>query len=578
MAKMAIHSDDSFNEAEEIRILSAKLEEKRRIKTFFKENDRTPNIDGFFELVAEDKTPQKQFVVQIKKINSIERKENPEKPGRYPYDLDTKFLYYIKEKVTENPAIYFVVDIDTSKIYYLYLSDDKLMSLDFEDKKTVRYWFQKEDILDDVEAFYNKMLAISIERNKMFVNKKPQEIMELQDAADYINTLLMGDLKTIKDTIFPGLWRFGIGYSPSCEVKIEHKSFAKPNTTINTVKNANLFGLYPQIKGTYKPEIGEYRDDSFFKSFDFTNQKTPMDYSKDVVQKTIKHFCENPPFEVLPTTILKEMAIEKMNIIHSFVGEGICDSVDEAIKDFHILISYLDYILDDRNSLQEMDIEKRKAVLNLINCAHSHCVGLSNFLLWGNLQEFAKKQKEKDFLTVRKSIFDLISFEDYGYILLLMELKRRNEKNIAPVRENVEESEDLVYEKNFFKCYYDELIQLYHETYNRVFDSNKYLFSRIVLYSLERNDKGFTMISRVSKAPKGTIELYYIDAEELKNNDKYAGLSICYRSLYGWNVGITQKTMFYDGVRCFLYQGICDALGLECQGLSINGINMKMFD
>ena len=72
---MAIHSEDSFNEAEEIRILSNKLEEKRRIKTFFKENDKTPNTDGFFELVAEDKTPQKQFVVQIKKVNSLEKKE-----------------------------------------------------------------------------------------------------------------------------------------------------------------------------------------------------------------------------------------------------------------------------------------------------------------------------------------------------------------------------------------------------------------------------------------------------------------------------------------------------------------------
>lgn len=578
MARMATHSENSFNEAEEIRILSAKLEEKHRIKTFFKENDKTPNTDGFFELVAEDKTPQKQFVVQIKKVNSIERKEKLEKPGQYPYDLDTKFLHYIKEKVTENPAIYFVVDIDTRIIYYLYLSDDKLMSLDFENKSTVRYWFQKKDILNDVDIFYEKMLAISLERNKMFVNKSAREIMELQDAADYINTFFLGDFKKIKDSVFPGLWRFGIGYSSECDVKVEHKSLAEPNNTMNTVKNANLFGLYPQIKGKYNPEIGEYREDSIFKSFDFTKQTTPLDYSKDVVHKTIKHYCENPPLEILPTVILKEMAFQKMNIIHSFVGEGKCNSVNEAIEEFYIMLSYLDYILDDKNSLQDSDAQRKKAIINIINCGYSHCVGLSNFLLWGNLQGFAKKQRDKESFSIRKAIFDIISFEDFGYFLLLEELQKRKEKSIDPVREHLEESENLENEKRFFGQYFDEVIRLYHETYYKVFDSNKYLFSRKVFYSLKRDDNGLYMISRVTEAPKGTIEIKYIEAEELEKNEQYPGLGICYQSMLSWNVGMNNNKLLYNGVRCFLYQGICDNLGFKCQGLSINGVSMKIFD
>lgn len=29
-------------------------------------------------------------------------------------------------------------------------------------------------------------------------------------------------------------------------------------------------------------------------------------------------------------------------------------------------------------------------------------------------------------------------------------------------------------------------------------------------------------------------------------------------------------TLYYDGIRCFLYQGICDALGIKCEGITIN--------
>ena len=215
MAGMAKHSESSFDESDAIRMLSQKIEEKHQFKTFFKENDKTANHDGFFELIDKDHTPRKQFIVQIKKSKSITRSSTNRHKGLYPYDLETKFLYFVKEKVTENPAIYFVVDIDNSRIFYLYLSDEKLMSLDFENKNSVRYWFCEDEILDDIDSFYYKMLQISSDRNKRFINKKPEEIAELQDAADYINTLLNGELKNIKKVVFPNLWRFGIGYTVS---------------------------------------------------------------------------------------------------------------------------------------------------------------------------------------------------------------------------------------------------------------------------------------------------------------------------------------------------------------------------
>ena len=66
---MAKHSESAFGEADAIRILEEKLEQNKTIKTFFKENDRTPNYDGVFELVGTSGDPKKQFIVQIKKTN-----------------------------------------------------------------------------------------------------------------------------------------------------------------------------------------------------------------------------------------------------------------------------------------------------------------------------------------------------------------------------------------------------------------------------------------------------------------------------------------------------------------------------
>ena len=69
---MAKHSESSFNEADAIRLLADLLESEHTIKTFFKENDRTPNLDGFFELVGNDGDPKKQFIVQIKKTKALD--------------------------------------------------------------------------------------------------------------------------------------------------------------------------------------------------------------------------------------------------------------------------------------------------------------------------------------------------------------------------------------------------------------------------------------------------------------------------------------------------------------------------
>lgn len=112
-AGMAKHSVSAFNEKSATRMLADFLEQKHTVSTFFKENDRTPNYDGTFELIGKDEAPTKQFIVQIKKVENLSPNVRGKNKDCYVYELDTSFLYYVKEKVTESPAIYFVVDIVT---------------------------------------------------------------------------------------------------------------------------------------------------------------------------------------------------------------------------------------------------------------------------------------------------------------------------------------------------------------------------------------------------------------------------------------------------------------------------------
>lgn len=86
------HTKNSFIEAKAIRILSEFIEEGGNVKTFFNENDKTPNHDGFFEILESDNAPKKQFIVQIKGTGNLQPISSGKNRGKYKYVLNTKFF------------------------------------------------------------------------------------------------------------------------------------------------------------------------------------------------------------------------------------------------------------------------------------------------------------------------------------------------------------------------------------------------------------------------------------------------------------------------------------------------------
>ena len=146
---------NDFNESTGNRILQGELEKNHRIKTFFNENDKTPNTDGYFEVLDRHGTSMKRFVVQIKTVNKLRQLRS----GEFSYSADTAFLQYILENIDQNPAVFFIVDIATLTVYFKFLSLDYLLSLKIGQKHRMTLHLNKKDSLNE-DAFFSICMSI----------------------------------------------------------------------------------------------------------------------------------------------------------------------------------------------------------------------------------------------------------------------------------------------------------------------------------------------------------------------------------------------------------------------------------
>lgn len=587
---MAKHSESAFDEAKEVRILSDVLESTHKIKTFFKENDRTPNHDGNFELVTNDGEPKKQFIVQIKKVSSLEKNDSGKNKGKYTYSLDTSFLYYVKEKVTESPAIYFVVDINYKRIFYLYLSDDKLMSLDFEGKEHVSYAFSDNEILSDIDSFYRELLAISERRNLKFLYKSSSEIAELQDAADYINNLFNGDFRIIKENCFPNLWRFGIGLTTSGQVEISCKDPDGKQVVLSNNSSANLFGLYPQYKGQTNSEIGEYRLSNWGAIIDCSGQGTPIEYTKRNVHSIIQKFCQNPPAKLLPSIALQERVYKRslsLNSLYSSSTQQLL--IDTLVKQFYCVLSYFDYLFFSVHEETDGEKQFKTMATNLLQL-QSNCIDICNPFMMNSIKnELTDYYRSKTVFKFNpQRVFKLVSINTINMLIDILELQSRNIKEIHLEWENTPQifcGKDINAINTFYSDYFAKLPKVYYEFYSNIFSrNNEYRFGCKVdyyLYFEESPYSGSKFSARINK--------YSFEEDQIViNNTMISGNS--FTELEKSN-GVISKTvtcnfcpsnsnqhLIYDGIRCWLYQGICNKLGFDIAGINLGeGTNETIF-
>lgn len=581
---MSIHSIESFNESEEINLLSSVLEAKHTIKTFFSANDRTPNHDGFFELVSSDLSPKKQFVVQIKKVEDLKPNTIGPNKGKYSYELKTNFLYYVKEKVTESPAIYFVVDIVTKRIFWLYLSDAVLMDLNFEGHLKVSYAFGEANVLSDVDVFTTKLNTIADERNRVFLKKTPEEIGEMQEAAEYINGLLDHDLSFIKKTMFPELWRFGVKASNTSDLSIEvHGNRIKPEVS-------SIIALYPQVKGVPDTGVREYyhEDTDLFNHIVLGGKSKPIEYCKETLHRIIKSFFEGRvPLNCLPDIALEELVakfIDESDRLFGVEHPSTLIRVDEAERRFCYLANYINLILSSDTISSEREKQIKEIILrNYLRGERNFCRLASHISISGGREAFQAFCADNPALP---SVFNPKMFEvmDRDYIqvyCVFHELRKRSIIEFSPVWtysnyllrmlpiEQFDKEVNVIIDR-----WFEKLPELYDNAYSKLFDKDKYRFKGKYVYRCEGKARESGQLAYVSSTvhvyPESAFQVFRDDGieDDFTEATKNKGIERIISGLI-FDEFLAGKSLYYDSICCLLYEGVCRELGYKPERLSI---------
>lgn len=583
---MSTHSIESFDETKAVSILKNFLESQRTIKTFFGENEKTPNHDGFFELINRQNLPQKQFIVQIKKASKLKKNVKGENKGKYVYKLKTNFLEYVKQKVTESPAIYFVVDIDEDRIFWLYLSDEVLMNMEFEGRETVSYPFTEDNIINDITSFTKILNHIVMQRNKAFLNKTKEEIAEMQETVEYLNYYLDHDLKAIKESVLPNLWRFGIKSSEDPGVSIGI------NNRTDLIECRNAVALYPQMKGTNDSGLKEYYldNENIFNFLTFDGKVNLKEYSRDSLHKIIISFFENGiPAKHLPNLVLFE-------ILNTFIARTSCffDDLNLQsiplinIKNHYMLLGkYLQYILTDSGTNSVERAFRNEIILKKEKGANSF-FDISRYkVLKDSFVAYMQTVQDENIL-FSPDLFSYITHDYYKYLDALVELEKRNIDTVPKIwdydwleickMDNQEYYSTITW---LFNKLLSQMPSVYAEAYENIFFCNNYKITNRYLYKTEQNKFNPTW-SRVSyyfeKFKSDHLTFTYnseIDKEIWFDDNKDEQLigSICgwdFQSIFSMYIPI------YTCLCCLLYNGICDALEFETRHIYISFNNCKV--
>ena len=100
---------------------------------------------------------------------------------------------------------------------------------------------------------------------------------------------------------------------------------------------------------------------------------------------------------------------------------------------------------------------------------------------------------------------------------------------------------------------------------------------------IQLNFETVTVIAnaRVYAGKNNSLDITYKKpiSKDFSDDDVQRGLiHIQSGELFGASLMNRIPTLYYDGIRCFLYQGICDALELKCEGININHRRERLFN
>lgn len=243
----AKYSNNAISESKSIALLELILD-KSKVITHLSKNDKTPNYDGFIEVIDNEGYPVGKIETQIKT-----HRENYTSPS---FSVELKLLVYARD-VAQLPFFLIAVDQKNNKAFWKEISRDsaiqlidkaldksrkqKSISIKFENENEI-YHNPPYNIWGAIVEEHKKLIYNSGEINKQLLvttaelNRLKSEFNERNSNSNYIqmhifldtlNNLFYNEFKIIKKLFVSDFWKLGlITFGEVTEKRIAYSLFS----------------------------------------------------------------------------------------------------------------------------------------------------------------------------------------------------------------------------------------------------------------------------------------------------------------------------------------------------------------
>lgn len=199
------------------------LVEHKRVRMDIKERDKYPNIDGYLELVDENRSPIGKLEVRIRTFH-----------GEAP-KLQCSLSLFDYSEITCNPVLLIGVETDRKKAYWVHVARNFLDTGSISDnQKTVTISFPIGNVISENDDSYVREWAKIVETYKNRMREYPQlenlykelskksnpvvgaesaEFSDMHMFLDEVNDLLDNNFSIVKQIFYPNAWKVGLAYS-----------------------------------------------------------------------------------------------------------------------------------------------------------------------------------------------------------------------------------------------------------------------------------------------------------------------------------------------------------------------------
>lgn len=229
MINLGGYDINSFYDSDGVSFLTQFLQQKRNIKGVIPSDDKIPNLDGTIQLLTnidkeEKAIPIRIFNVQVKTLNNDYYNKNKKyNKTKYKYRVETKVFNIVKNHITSDPVLLFLVDTKNKKIFWFHVSIDWVLRLGITDEKDKTIYFDDEYQIKDFDIFYQEL--VKIHEKYCLKDKDPLENVLLTNAVEgsqikdnlydewtYLDNYLCYKLRIMSELMYPNIWKYGIAY------------------------------------------------------------------------------------------------------------------------------------------------------------------------------------------------------------------------------------------------------------------------------------------------------------------------------------------------------------------------------